>query len=365
MANPSVAIIGAGIMGAARAYALSKRIGSAVTVIDRSNPGGGTTATTMAWLNASNKTPREYFDLNFAGLRENYAVADELVDHSWINASGSLVSEDYHPGLAERIDRLAEWGYQVERLDARTAVEQYDPQLSLANPDELFARYPEEGWVDGQIAVRVLLDAAIANGAVLRTGAAVTSISRNPEGGFTIGLEDESEIVVDIVVNAAGGVADKVASLVGREITLAGTDGLVLRLAGPVGLVNSMVLTKTIDVRSDGEGFYRIHSDEVDDKLNAKRASRDELVAELLERARTIVPGLAEATVVRQYSSVRPMPEDHYSSLGAVTAIPGYYEMITHSGITFGPLFGRIISELILDGASTPIVDPMFSPDRF
>lgn len=208
MAHPRIAVIGAGIMGAASAFALSKRVGTTVTVIDRANPGSGTTSTSMAWLNASNKTPREYFELNFAGLRENYAVAEELGDDSWIHASGSLVSDDYSPGLTARAARLAEWGYQVEPLDARTAAG-YEPHLSLSDPDECFVRYPEEGWVDGQRAVEVLLRAAIANGVRLRTGKAVTAIDRGA-GDYTIVFEDGSRIVADVVVNAAG--AERIAS---------------------------------------------------------------------------------------------------------------------------------------------------------
>ena len=364
MSNPRVVIIGAGILGTSAAYRLARRIGGDVTVIDRATVGTGTTATSMAWLNASNKTPRNYFDLNFAGLRENYAIADEIDDHSWIHATGSLVSAGYTPGLEARAAQLQGWGYAVEVMDARTATERHDPSLSMPDPDELFVRYADEGWVDGRLAAEAILGAARAAGARFLSGVGVVGID-GTAGAFTVRLADGSRLPADIVVNAAGPGASAVADLVGSPVRLIGTAGLVLRLRAEDGLIRSMILTGQSDIRADGPGFYRIHSDAIDDRLNAGTSDRDELVSDLLAGAQSVVPGFRNAVVTQQFSAVRPMPEDTFSSIGAVTSVPGYYEMITHSGITFGPLFGRIVADRILDGSTHDLLTPEFSPDRF
>src|SRR5207248_10672435 len=60
-------VIGAGIIGTTVALRLAQR-GAAVTLLDQGLPGGGTTGTTFAWVNASAKEPRSYFDLNAAGM---------------------------------------------------------------------------------------------------------------------------------------------------------------------------------------------------------------------------------------------------------------------------------------------------------
>lgn len=364
MSNPRVIIIGAGILGASAAFRLAQRIGGDVTVVDRGAVGAGTTATSMAWLNASNKTPRSYFELNFAGLRENYALANEIDDHGWIHHTGSLVSAGYTPGLEERATRLQEWGYTVELMDAKTATAAHDPQLQMPDPDELFVRYADEGWVDGRRGAETILGAARAAGTRVLTGASVVGIDGSA-GAFTVRLADDSTLPADIIVNAAGPGAAEIADLVGSPVKLVGTAGLVLRLGAAEGLIRSMVLTGQSDIRADGAGYYRIHSDAIDDRLNDGSASRDELVADLLAGARSVVPGFRDAVVVQQFSAVRPMPEDTFSSLGAVTSVPGYYEMITHSGITFGPLFGRILADQILDGSTHQLLTSEFSPDRF
>ena len=63
-----VAVVGAGIVGASVAYHLSKGRAE-VVLIDGAEPGSGTTSTSFAWVNANNKLPRDYFELNLAGMR--------------------------------------------------------------------------------------------------------------------------------------------------------------------------------------------------------------------------------------------------------------------------------------------------------
>ena len=73
--KPAVLVIGAGIVGAAIAYRLAAS-GAAVTVVERSEPGRGTTATSFAWVNANRKTPRPYYDLNLAGMDEHRRLVE-------------------------------------------------------------------------------------------------------------------------------------------------------------------------------------------------------------------------------------------------------------------------------------------------
>ncbi|MBL8128556.1 MAG: FAD-binding oxidoreductase, partial [Chloroflexia bacterium] len=59
-----------------------------------------------------------------------------------------------------------------------------------------------------------------------------------------------------------------------------------------------------------------------------------------------------------------PMPADGYPSVGSVSAIPGYYEAITHSGVTLAPLIGRSLAATILGQPPDPLFAP-YRPDRF
>ena len=60
-------VVGAGAIGLATASELA-RAGYAVTVLDAGGNRLGASDISFAWLNASGKTRRDYFELNAAGM---------------------------------------------------------------------------------------------------------------------------------------------------------------------------------------------------------------------------------------------------------------------------------------------------------
>src|SRR5436305_8195598 len=82
-------VIGAGVMGASVAYRLAQA-GAAVTVLEATRVGGGTSGISFAWTNSHNKAPRSYHDLNVAGMQAHAALADELGGTPWWHGGGSL-----------------------------------------------------------------------------------------------------------------------------------------------------------------------------------------------------------------------------------------------------------------------------------
>ena len=65
--NMRVAVVGAGIVGSAMAFYLS-RLGVEVTVLEAETPGAGTSGRSFAWINSFGKQPRFYHDLNRRAL---------------------------------------------------------------------------------------------------------------------------------------------------------------------------------------------------------------------------------------------------------------------------------------------------------
>jgi glycine/D-amino acid oxidase-like deaminating enzyme len=350
----SVTVIGAGIVGASIAHHLARHPDTNVTLVDAALPAGGTGGIGMAWLNASTKRPRDYFELNHAGVREYHRLAGE--GHGWVHLTGSLTGDSYTSDLAGRMTELAGWGYRVEKLTGADM----PPELVVQYPDELFARYPDEGWVDVPAAVSWLLGES---DCALRLGCPVTALEATGSG-FAVTLADGTRFPTDQLVNAAGPGADRVAALLGRELPLAPTRGLTVRLRAPNLRLDQVVHTGTISVRPDGPGLFRVHSAAVD-RLVEAGADRVALVADLVGRAVSAVPGLVPGRVVAEYCGVRPIPGDGFSCVGRVAAIPGYLEAVTHSGVTLGPLLGRLVADMVRSDVVDPLLTARFSPDRF
>ncbi|HET7272399.1 MAG TPA: FAD-dependent oxidoreductase [Rubrobacter sp.] len=357
-----VAVVGAGIVGASVAFRLSEG-GAEVVLIDGAEPGSGTTSTSFAWVNANNKLPREYFELNLAGMREHERLHDEI-GGGWLHSTGNLIwpTDEEQENLETRIERLRSWSYAAEMLPASTVNEKLEPEAVFPNPKTRIAYFPEESWVDAPALTRTLVQAAGRNGARTLVGNAVHGIEGE---GVTLRLEDGDTVHADAVVNATGARAASVAEMVGRKLPLDVFLGLLIRVAAPGEPLGRLMHTPRVNVRPDGQGYVLLHHDSVDAKLTDDFAGiEDPLCAELLERGLRVFPALAEAEVVEARFGLRPVPADGHSCVGALSEVPGYYEAVTHSGVTLGPLVGRLLAREILTGQVDPLIAP-FRPDRF
>lgn len=362
-----VAVVGAGVVGASIAWRLSQA-GARVKVIERSRPAAGASGATFAWVNASAKSPRDYFELNLAGLREHQRLVEELGGAPWYHPGGNLVwvAEDELPAVQRRVEELRAWGYWAEWRTAREVQADLEPGLRFPDPATQLVFYPEEAWVDVPLLVSTLLELARSAGAGVIEGDPVIAIE--VAGGQVHGLRLRSgaAFAVHAVVNAAGPWADRIAGLLGLPLPLAPSAGLVVRVAVPGEPIRRVLHTPVVNVRPDGPGHVLLHHGDADAQLGNRRevSVEDPLSRMLLERARQVLDGLDGAELVAAAVGIRPIPADERSCIGAVSAVGGYYEAVTHSGVTLGPLIGRLLAQEILTGEVEPIAAP-FRPDRF
>ncbi|HZC19389.1 MAG TPA: FAD-dependent oxidoreductase, partial [Rubrobacteraceae bacterium] len=286
----------------------------------------------------------------------------------WLNLGGNLEwaeDESALEKLRRRVERLRSWGYVAEWWEASWVNEIMEPNVAFPSPDTPVAFFREEAWVDAPRLTDALVELARRNGAGARFGAAVEAIETRGGRVAAVRLRDGGGLSVDAVVNAAGPGADRVAALLGRSLPLKPSKGLLLRLAVEGIPLGRIVHSRRTNLRPDGPGHVLVHHGSIDEKLGGSSTETEDLLhPELLERARRVVPALENAKVEDVRVGVRPMPDDGLSCVGALSTIPGYYEAVTHSGVTLGPLVGRLLAREVLTGEIAPLLAP-FSPDRF
>ena len=361
-----IAVIGVWILGASVGWNLIRR-GAKVVLIDTGQPGEGVTNWSFSWVNASNKTARKsYFDLNVAGMTAHRELAHRIGPDSWWYPSGHLRWADdptAEAKLLKTADLLASWNYRAEvhtGAEVRRRLE-----LALTVPGEVpVVFYPDEAWVHGRHLVGQLVSQAVASGAELRSGTAVCDIGTRADGSIrTVALSDGSRLDVDAVVNAAGPGASDVAGLVARHLPMRREPGVVTRIGCAQVPVRRAMHAPHVEIRPDGDTSVVLHSREIDALVDTGEDPA-ELARRLRELAREVVPSLGAARILQTQVADRPIPADGFPSVGAVPSVPGYYEAVSHSGITLGPVIGQLIASEILSGKRDELLAD-FRPERF
>jgi glycine/D-amino acid oxidase-like deaminating enzyme len=352
-----IAIIGTGVVGACVGYYLTRE-GADVVLIDAGRPGALTTSASLAWVNASNKVGHPaYFELNFAGLKEHERLAAELADPAWWNQTGHLRSDFRDEReLTNLVDRLRAHGYSAEVWEAGRARRVLEPHVVFGGSLARVALFASEGWVNGPRLVKTLVDAANRKGAKNAFGRSVRGITVTDRAVTSIELDNGEAYAVDKVVNAAGPTAARVAALVGRHIPIRDRPGLAIRVETSGDWVRRVIHAHGIAIRPDGPARVFLHARQADRSLRETgHASRD-VIARVGQLAARVVPELAGAPVVDVRVGHRPIPLDGLPVIGRAGYISGYYEAVTHSGITLGPIIGRALATEILHDRIDPLV---------
>lgn len=369
-ATTDVVIIGGGIVGASTAYRLTLA-GARVTLLDAGEPGRGTSGSSFAWLNSAHKPPRAYHDLNMAGMAEHVALGREFAAAPWLHPVGGLswsVTPAGQAQLREGATRQREWGYKLETVPTERAIAELEPGLALdpATVPELWYA-PAEGWVDAPALIRQLLAHAVERGAAIRPHAAVTAIATTGDRATGVTLADGTTLATDVVVNCAGPRADAVAALVGWDLPLDRLPGL-LAITGPTQPTGRCVChADDITFRPDPSGgLVLAHAEDLDRTVDADTPldPPPAACAEALDRAARAYPAVRAAGIAAARIGVRPLPRDGVSIVGQIPGYANAYIAVTHSGVTLGPLLGRLLAGEITSGEGAAQL-AQFRPERF
>ena len=367
--NPSVTVIGAGIVGAAITYTLAKR-GADVTVIDKGRPGGGATSHSFAWINATAKHPVSYHDFNRRSLGMWDRFARGLDTDVGLRWGGQLEWASTEEGAAElrsRAQQLQAWGYPCELLDA-AGMARLEPGLT---PNEVAAAiYCElDGMVEPTTAAEACIQAAAKHGAKTKLETEVTGLSTN-NGTATVTAGGEN-ITSDVVVLAGGVDNTLLAEMTGVNIPQQDSPGVVIRTS-PISkpLFSTVSVVYAPPLESDRPEIHLRHCLDGTAMIgegSQESLARDDTQAhadELLARAMEYVPNLKGATAVPVPVGYRPMPLDGFPVIGRPAKAPNVYLALTHSGVTLAPLISQVATMEILDGADVEFLAD-YRPDRF
>jgi glycine/D-amino acid oxidase-like deaminating enzyme len=365
MAIPDVLIVGAGIVGAACADALSEA-GLRVAVLESRFAGGGATAAAMGHVvvmddSDSQFALTEYSRRLWAGLAEELPAEceDRRTGTLWIAADAEEL---------EAVRRKA----AVYRQRGVAAEELSGPELAEAEPNLRRGlagalRVPEDRVLYPPAAARWLLSRACARGALKREGVEVVAI-----GPRRVETRQET-IAAGTVINAAG----PAAPLLTPGLPVAPRKGhLVITDRYPDFCRHQLVelgylasahtpsresVAFNLQPRATGQmllGSSREFAG-FDGSLNRSIRGR------MIRRALEFMPALARLSAIRTWVGFRPATPDNLPLIGPWERTPGLFIAAGHEGLGVTTSLGtaRLAADAIL-GRPSPIDPAPYSPAR-
>ncbi|GAA0611055.1 FAD-dependent oxidoreductase [Kutzneria viridogrisea] len=378
MERVDAVVVGAGVIGAACAEALSAA-GLRVTVLDRGPLASATTASGEGNVLVSDKEPgpelalaqasRRWLPDLLAGLAEE--LGPRLSEVEWQPKGGLVVAtaEESAGPLLEFAAEQRAAGVRADRISPERARE-LEPLLT----DHVTAavHYPDDAQVQPVLLATTLLAAVEQRGGQLLPGVTATGLRPGEL------LTDRGPIPCELVVNACGPWAGEFAARCGAPITVLPRRGVVLVTAplpevvrhkvydadyvGAVASGDADLQTSTV-VESTPGGTVLIGSSR--QRIGFDDSLQVHVLRELARKAIALFPFLHGVPVMRAYGGFRPYTPDHLPVIGPDPRVPGLWHATGHEGAGIGlaAATGRLLAELAT--GRPPHVDPIpFRVDR-
>lgn len=369
-------VIGAGVVGAACALALSEA-GLKVLVIDRSTIASGTTSAGEGNILVSDKEIGPELTLARHSRGAWFEIEDRLGGGFELEAKGGVVVSRTAAGIASLkslASKQRSLGIEAVEL-GQSELRQLEPHL--ASGIEFGIHYPQDAQCQPMLAAAHMLRAVRKSGGTVRERETVVGLSRRAD---EIAVRTSNgHYTAPVVVNATGTWAGEIARLAGSDLPIAPRRGFVLVTAPAPELVKQKVYDADY-VANVASGDADLQSSAVVEGTKSGTiligASRERvgfdshldvaILRRLANQAIALFPALANIDLLRTYHGFRPYAPDHLPVIGEDPLMPGLFHAAGHEGAGIG--LAPATAELICDAVMkrTSFMDPSpFSPRRF
>jgi len=353
-----VAVIGGGIVGCSIAAELAER-GVSVVLLERDRIAAGASSAAAGMLAPQSEAhgPDAWFQLLLRARAEHEPLAHKLREETGIDTGyrkdGVLrvaISEGEREELRERAAWQRAAGLRAEWLEPAEARE-LEPALSPALQGALWC--PDEAQVHSPRLTQALALLATRMGATIREGAPATSL----ESGAV--CTPSERISVGAIVLAAGVWSGQIqANLPLEPVKGQIVSGILSPAAAPTKIVwgaNAYMVPK-----ADGQLLVGATEEPGNYDTRPTLGAMSRLIAS----AAHLVPSLRDMPLNTAWAGLRPALPDRKPALGQLGdrlfVAVGHYR----NGILLGPLTGKIMADLVLEGRAHEDLSP-YRPDRF
>ena len=351
--HPKIAVIGAGIIGAAIGYHLAKA-GAAPLIFDAEAGGGVATAASWAWLNASWGNRPDYARLRRRSLALWRELGNEVPELP-LRFCGSL-TYDLTPADLDQFARDFHHDDYPVRIVGPAEIARLEPNLK--DRPERAVHCAGEGVAEPLGASQALRRRAVAMGATFVPSTRIEGLST--VGGRIAGIQLGGQTTtVDIVVACAGASSPELLASAGFALPMQSPEGLLVHTQPLSPVLNGLIVAPELHVRQTDQGRLVAGFDFVGTIVDAPGFAACRLIARMNELLRLPEP----AMLAFASTGLRPTPSDGFPVIGFVPGVDGLYVAAMHSGMTLAAAVGKFAAGEILSQSSESVLAP-YRPGR-
>lgn len=364
-----IVIVGAGIMGCSIAYHLSERGASDVLVLEREAIARGATSAAAGGIRLQFST-RTNIELSLISMEywehfeERFGIPINFHQQGYLFV---LTDEEDVPVFKQNLELQQSMGVPA-RWVSTEEIGELNPALNL--DDVLGGTFcPRDGWADPSSATMGFAQAARRHGVRIVQDKPVTGIE--VEGDRVVAVEAEGERVgADLVICCAGPQTGQVAALAGIEIPILPYRRMSW-VTGPFNAIPRTVpftidFSKSLYFHPEGAGFL-FGMTNPNEPSSMDLSVDDDWLMRTIEELSYRAPAFADAGVGRGWAGLYEITPDDNPVLGKVAELENFIVAAGFSGHGFmqGPAIGKVMAELIIDGAARSVDISAFRPSRF
>jgi sarcosine oxidase subunit beta len=365
-AAPAACVVGGGAVGLSSALALARRGATDVTLLEAGYLAGASSGLSVGIVETQYLEPLD-IELRVRAMEAFGQLADrhglEFVRNGYLRLSRSQQT-------TERFEAAAavqqEFGVRDARVLSRAEIAELVPEMRV---DDIHAGLfgASDGYLDGHLYCTLLAELASDLGVVIRQREPVQAVESRPGGGHRL-ITPKGIVEADVVVNAAGAWASRVAELLGETLPILPQrhQAAIVHLGRDLGYVVPSVMDYTPDSGESGLYFRHerpgqlvagLHTEEaveaVADPDAYARSTDDDFLVELAELITSRLPALADSSLAHGWAGLYPVSPDGRPQVGPM---PGDDSVIAAagaggSGIQTSPVIGELVADWILHGA--------------